>query len=291
MSAKGESMEALPYYRWLWRDWRANRKVQRMSWQARGLYRELLDEFWSEGSIPADLDKLADICGCTRGEMEQFWPQIEPSWERIEGGYRNAKMESQRTSKDAERITKANSGRKGGLACNSRTRAEESEADASTCLAVAKDIQAQPDIAVAVAVAVAVAEKEQEHLSLPASIAEDTSGNSPASSSKPKKKTRTRNNKTEEFPVLPEFVPETEWREWIRVKRGAKTPYAQELALSKLSEYWAAGYDLKAILNYSIEGAYPSVYVNDSTPKRKVIYEEVDPETFWAGTGIPACPN
>lgn len=150
-------MEALPYYRWLWRDWRANRKVQRMAWQARGLYRELLDEFWAEGSIPDDLDQLADICGCTRAEMEQFWPQIEPAWERVEGGYRNAKMESQRTSKDAERITKANSGRKGGLACNSRTRAEESSASAKQVLATAKDIQAQPDIAVAIALAEAIA--------------------------------------------------------------------------------------------------------------------------------------
>lgn len=42
--------EPLPYYKWLWKDRRATRKVQRMSWQARGLCRELLDEFWVEGN-------------------------------------------------------------------------------------------------------------------------------------------------------------------------------------------------------------------------------------------------
>jgi uncharacterized protein YdaU (DUF1376 family) len=269
MTVAGVSMEALPYYRWLWRDWRANRKVQRMSWQARGLYRELLDEFWSEGSIPADLDQLADICGCTRAEMEQFWPQIEPSWERIEGGYRNGKMESQRTSKDAERITKANSGRKGGLACNSRTRADESLADAKHVLADAKDIEAQPDIAVAVA----VAEQEQEQEQTP----------SPSARRKSKGDTTA--------VVLPAFLPETEWQEWLRVKKGAKTPYAQQLAIDKLTGFHAEGYDVKAILNSAIEGAWATVYANESTPKRKVVYEEVDPATFWAGTGIPACQN
>lgn len=43
--------EALPYYRWHWRDYRANRKVQRMTYIERGLYRELLDECWAEGFI------------------------------------------------------------------------------------------------------------------------------------------------------------------------------------------------------------------------------------------------
>src|ERR1700753_2189881 len=105
--------EPLPYYKWFWRDWRGNRKVQRMSWQARGLYRELLDEFWSEGIIPDDLSKLADICGCTLEEMQRFWPEIVACWVRVEGGYSNAKMERQRTAKDAERLAKAKAGRGG----------------------------------------------------------------------------------------------------------------------------------------------------------------------------------
>ena len=40
----GKNTEPLPYFKWLWRDWRANRKVQRLDYVARGLYRDLLDE-------------------------------------------------------------------------------------------------------------------------------------------------------------------------------------------------------------------------------------------------------
>jgi uncharacterized protein YdaU (DUF1376 family) len=147
MEGRQESVEPLPYYKWLWRDWRANRRVQRMSWQARGLYRELLDEFWAEGSIPDDNHSLADICGCTADEMMMYWPEVEPCWERVEGGLRNAKMDQQRTQKDSERAAKARAGRTGGLVSNSRTRAEEKEASAEQLQASAEDLSAQPDIA------------------------------------------------------------------------------------------------------------------------------------------------
>lgn len=161
-------LEALPYYRWMWRDWRANRKVQHMSWQARGLYRELLDEFWSEGCIPIDFSELADICGCSREEMERLWPEIEPSWVRVDGVLENPKMEAQRTAKDRERVLKANAGRRGGLACNSRTREKDAQASAKQLHASAKDAQAPPDIALAVAGAVAKQEPIAQSAKKPA---------------------------------------------------------------------------------------------------------------------------
>lgn len=147
-------MDALPYYKWLWRDWRSNRRVQRMPWQAKGLYRELLDEFWAEGSLPTELTELADICGCGEEEMREWWPHIKPSWEEIDGRLYNAKMNEQRTAKDAERVAKAESGRIGGKASNSPTRAQEkqatvdiNQASAKQVLTTAEELQAQPDIA------------------------------------------------------------------------------------------------------------------------------------------------
>lgn len=128
--ASEQFLQPLRYYKWFWQDWRANRKVQRMSWQARGLYRELLDELWSEGVIPDDLAKLAEICGCTLEEMTRYWPEIAPCWVRIEGGYSNAKMEDQRTAKDAERAEKARFGRSGGLSSNSRSRTPQASVEA-----------------------------------------------------------------------------------------------------------------------------------------------------------------
>lgn len=70
--------DPLPYYPWHVKDYRANRKVQRMSYVERGLYRELIDECWVEGAIPDDLAALAEICGCPFDAMADAWAKIRP---------------------------------------------------------------------------------------------------------------------------------------------------------------------------------------------------------------------
>ena len=130
---RNSEREPLPYYRWFWRDWRASRRVQRMSWQAQGLFRTLLDEFWAVGILSDDLVELADICNCTLQEMELYWPEIAPCWEPVDSGYRNAKMDAQRTDTDMLRAANARNGRAGGAA---------KLAIASNCQALASDRQA-----------------------------------------------------------------------------------------------------------------------------------------------------
>ena len=116
-------MDALPYYKWHWQDWRANRRVQRMPWQAKGPYRELLDEFWAEGSLPTEMHELADIVGCTTEELTDLWVHIGPCWEERNGRLYNSKMDEQRTVTDKARVAMANGGFRGGKASNSHTRA------------------------------------------------------------------------------------------------------------------------------------------------------------------------
>ena len=136
-------MDALPYYKWHWQDWRANRRVQRMPWQAKGPYRELLDEFWAEGSLPTDMGELADIVGCTLQELEDLWVHIGPCWEERDGRLYNAKMDKQRTSTDAARVAMATGGSAGGKVSNSSTRAKGREANLKPTLVVP---QSMPDI-------------------------------------------------------------------------------------------------------------------------------------------------
>jgi uncharacterized protein YdaU (DUF1376 family) len=142
-----EKNEALPYYKWLVRDYRANRKVHKMSWQAKGLYRELLDEFWIDGPLPNDLAALAEVCGCTRKEFDRYWPEIRGNFiQDEEGRWVNGKMNSQRTDKDMERVVKQAAGRLGGLtkikkaleSADELARVEKSVADAKQVLADAK---------------------------------------------------------------------------------------------------------------------------------------------------------
>ncbi len=132
---------------------RANRRVQRMDYIARGLYRELLDEQWSEGTLPADLAQLADICGCPVEVMREKWPQIEGCFldagdERIF----NQTLEDQRTDLDSARVKMARGGRNGGLKSNSLTRSQGEGTQANPKptlepgLGQGKGTQANPDI-------------------------------------------------------------------------------------------------------------------------------------------------
>lgn len=144
---RNSEREPLPYYRWFWRDWRASRRVQRMSWQAQGLFRTLLDEFWAVGILSDDLVELADICNCTLQEMELYWPEIAPCWEPVEGGYRNAKMDAQRTDTDMLRAAYARNGRAGGISklasvSQYQAIAHSSEAIATAPQAIASGLQA-----------------------------------------------------------------------------------------------------------------------------------------------------
>lgn len=105
----------LPYYKWYWQDWRSNRAVQRMSYIERGLYRELLDECWSEGGIPTDMDSLADICGCPVEVIANAWQVLGRCFRLVDGCYRNDKLDSLRTERDAVRVKRKDAGRLGGL--------------------------------------------------------------------------------------------------------------------------------------------------------------------------------
>jgi hypothetical protein len=126
-------MEALPYYQWRVRDFRASRKVQRMGYIARGFYRELLDEEWLEGSLPADMAALAEICVCPVRVMEKAWPEILPCFREVDGRFINDKLESLRTEQDALRVKRKTAGYLGGIA-------KQNSADAKQVLASAEQV-------------------------------------------------------------------------------------------------------------------------------------------------------
>ena len=130
---------ALPYYKWFWQDWRANRAVQRMTYIQRGIYRELLDECWAEGFIPDDIEKLADICGCPPEVMADAWQVLSKCFEPAgDGVLINEKLHTLRTDKDAERARKAANGSAGGKAKSLKSK--DNEASAKQVLASAKQL-------------------------------------------------------------------------------------------------------------------------------------------------------
>lgn len=109
------NLKPLPYYKWFWQDWRSNRTVQRMTYVDRGLYRELLDECWVEGSLPDGIEALAEICGCPVDVMANAWQVLGKCFHLVDGRLHNEKLDSLRTEKDVLRVARCAAGRKGGI--------------------------------------------------------------------------------------------------------------------------------------------------------------------------------
>lgn len=88
-----EKKHDLPWYPWHVDKWRASRKVAKMNATERGIYRELLDECWVEGSIPEDAEGLCEVANCTRAELDAAWPVVGKCFTlRADGRYVNAKI-------------------------------------------------------------------------------------------------------------------------------------------------------------------------------------------------------
>lgn len=74
-------MSQLPWYKWFVRDWLTSETRFGMTLAERGLYRDLLDIHYSEGSIPADVRKLRAMVGAHKGftrawgTVQQFFDQ------------------------------------------------------------------------------------------------------------------------------------------------------------------------------------------------------------------------
>lgn len=112
-----ERKKPLPYLRWYVTDYRASRNANRLTWQERGLYRELLDECWIEGCIPDDLPRLAEIARCPLGVMAEAWPNMRPLFIELEYGdgmyLTSRRLEIERSEEDRRRVAMSNGGRKG----------------------------------------------------------------------------------------------------------------------------------------------------------------------------------
>ena len=130
-----KTQRPLGYYKWFWQDYRADRNVQRMGYIARGLYRELLDECWVEGSLPNNPESLAELCDCPADVLANAWQVLSKCFDLVDGRLVSPVIESLRTEQDALRVKRQESGRLGGVAKSSNI--NDGLANASTCLPIA----------------------------------------------------------------------------------------------------------------------------------------------------------
>ena len=121
----------LTWYPWYVDKWRSNRKVARMTPAERGIYRELLDECWLEGSIPSDPDELCEIAHCTRAELDVAWPAIWKCFsERADGRFVNAKIAAVLLAQAEALARQKDGGRRGGKSTQAKLKAALSQPQA-----------------------------------------------------------------------------------------------------------------------------------------------------------------
>lgn len=134
----------LPFYPWYVTRYRAHRKVQRMNYIERGLYRELLDECWEEGQIPDDMTKLAEIARCPVGVMAEAWPNLRPCFAPVDGldgmFLQSPRLEQVRSEQDAFRLKQSQRRRAGAVTADNHgqprltNRVKESKEEKSSTL-------------------------------------------------------------------------------------------------------------------------------------------------------------
>ena len=111
-------LQFAPMQEYLWNpsQWQGSRKVQKMNWAERGLYRELMDECYLHGSIPGDSEGISDMLGDDTEVIAALWPRISRCFEldpEDPGRVISPFIEDVRTRQDAKRRVRADSGKAG----------------------------------------------------------------------------------------------------------------------------------------------------------------------------------
>ena len=84
-------------YPWYPADWRASEEVLSMTMEAQGIYRNLLDMCWTDGSLPADERTLRRLALAEPDEWERSWCYVRHMFtEGEDGRLHHAKVDERR---------------------------------------------------------------------------------------------------------------------------------------------------------------------------------------------------
>lgn len=84
-------MSKLHSYPWYTADWRGS-EARLMSCEARGIYRELLDHHYDQGSLPICEQKLRKIASADAKEWKRSWPEVKVHFFERDGRLYNNKV-------------------------------------------------------------------------------------------------------------------------------------------------------------------------------------------------------
>ena len=101
-------------YQWFISDWTHSEKAASMSLQERGLYRELLDLCYAQGSVSSDESTLIKLTRSERAEFLKAWPKVKQCFYLGDDNrYRNARVDAELSEMREHRKKKSDAGKKG----------------------------------------------------------------------------------------------------------------------------------------------------------------------------------
>ena len=117
---------------WYVKDWLASEDRARMTYEARGVYRDLLDYSWLHRGIPSDHGVVANWLGINRHKFALLWSMMAVCWYLEGDRFLNAKQERVRADLEAYRERKREAGRLGGRPkIESRTKADVNQTEST----------------------------------------------------------------------------------------------------------------------------------------------------------------
>jgi hypothetical protein len=88
----------------------------RLSPLARGVYRELLDHCWKNGSLPKDPEILAGMAAISFKDFRKIWPELFPLFTEKEGRFHHETVDQKRPQLAEYKEKLSANGRKGAMA-------------------------------------------------------------------------------------------------------------------------------------------------------------------------------
>jgi uncharacterized protein YdaU (DUF1376 family) len=108
------SREDRPYIPWYYKDWLTSPDRFSMTYEQRGVYRDLLDFSWDQRGLPTDKEQIRNFLGLEKRKFALVWPEVSKHFVEQDGRLVNLKQERVRAEMDAKRREKQEAGSKGG---------------------------------------------------------------------------------------------------------------------------------------------------------------------------------
>jgi uncharacterized protein YdaU (DUF1376 family) len=122
--------EDRPYFPWYYKDWLTSPDRFEMTYEQRGVYRDLLDYSWDQRGLPVNTETIRQMLGLDKRRFALIWPGVAPHFYEEGGRLFNGKQERVRAEADAFKQSRSNAGKAGNAArWNRKPVAGESQPD------------------------------------------------------------------------------------------------------------------------------------------------------------------